>query len=112
MVGFRTYQMFIRIQQEANKLGFSFGYPKHGYDQEMITLYPRASDNPDEAESLPMYTRDASLFTGDLDAVADFLKGVEWARNYDKMLGVSDDKKRDRKEQDYRNRKLAATLRK
>jgi hypothetical protein len=106
MLGFRTYREFIRVHEFANKLGFNFGYPKHGYDQEMITLYPL------DQENLPIFSRDASLFTGDLEAVDNFLRGVEWARNYDRMLGLSDDKKRERKEQDHRNRELANTLKK
>lgn len=66
---------------------------------------------PKDADSLPIYSRDAEVFVGSLTDLQYWLRGVEWARDYDRMIKVSDDKKRDRKEQDLRNRQLLKTLR-
>lgn len=106
MVGFKTYQEFLQVNAECERLGFRMGDPKHRYGEDFISLYPNGQ------EDLPVYSRDASLFTGNLSEVKQFLAGVRWARDYDKMLKVSSDSKRQRKEQDYRNRELANTLKK
>jgi len=53
---------------------------------------------------LPIYSRDAELFIGSIERLEDWLAGVQWARDYDMMLKVSDDKKRDRAEVKERER--------
>ena len=50
------------------------------------------------------------VFVGSIESLDMWLRGVEWARKYDVMLGLSDDKKRQRKEQDERNRQLVRIL--
>ena len=65
---------------------------------------------PKDADSLPIYSRDAEVFVGSLTDLQYWLRGVEWAREYDRMIKISDDKKRARKEQDLRNRQLVKTL--
>jgi hypothetical protein len=47
---------------------------------------------------------------GTLEGLETWLHGVRWAREYDMMLKLSDEKKRARKEQDERNRILLKTL--
>jgi elongation factor P--beta-lysine ligase len=59
---------------------------------------------------LPVYARDAQVFVGTIEQLEVWLRGVEWARQYDMLLRVSDDKKRKRKEQDERNRQLVQRL--
>lgn len=103
-VGFNTYLTLKKIEEQANELGFKFSRPKHGYESDYISLYPKDQD------SLPIYVRDAQLYTGTLGEIEAFLDGIRWARDYDKMLKVSDSKKRERKEQDERNRQLTAIL--
>jgi len=53
---------------------------------------------------LPIYSRDAELFIGSIERLEDWLAGVQWARDYDMMLKVSDDKKRTRAEERERER--------
>jgi len=65
---------------------------------------------PKDADSLPIYSRDAEVFVGSLTDLQYWLRGGEWSRDYDRMMKVTDDKKRARKEQDLRNRQLAKTL--
>lgn len=103
-VGFATYESFKRIEKMANDLGLKFDRPKHhGYEMDTISLYPID-------ECLPLYSRDAQVYTGSLGEVDAWLTGVMWARYYDKMLKVSEEKKRERKEQDYRNQQLVKIL--
>lgn len=93
-----------RAEKKANQLGFIFASTKHGwhgsYGEALIALKPK------DADSLPIYARDAQIFSGTLDDVEYFMMGIDWARKYDLMLKLSDDKKRERKEQDFRNKKL------
>jgi hypothetical protein len=95
-----------RLEGQVNKLGFMFAMPRHHYDSdtERLALVPK------DAESVPIYSRDAEVFSGTLEELAVWLRGVEWARDYDRMLKVSDDDKRARKEQDVRNRHLVQLL--
>jgi hypothetical protein len=104
-VGFNTYREIQKVEELANKLGFKFTYPKHhGADADYFSLVPIDND------ALPIYSRDAQLFTGTLGDVDAWLRGLQWARDYDTMLKVSDSKKRERKEQDARNRRLVEIL--
>lgn len=103
-VGINTYLELMKVEEQAKKIGFKFARGKHNWNDDFISLQP-LDDN-----ALPIYVRDASLFLGDLGQVESFLRGVEWARDYDRMLKVSDSKKRERKEQDERNRRLVAML--
>jgi hypothetical protein len=60
---------------------------------------------------LPIYTRDAELFVGTLEGAAYWMQGVEWARDYDRMvIDKNTDTKRERKEQDERNKQLVRIL--
>jgi hypothetical protein len=59
---------------------------------------------------LPIYSRDAELFVGSLERLEDWLAGVHWAREYDMMLRLSDEKKRTAAEQKEKNRILMRTL--
>jgi hypothetical protein len=65
---------------------------------------------PKDADALPIYNREAELFVGTLEGLETWLHGVRWAREYDMMLKLTDEKKRARKEQDERNRILLKTL--
>ena len=106
MSGYHTILRLRRLEEDVNKLGFMFAYPKHrfGDEQDMVALKPRDSD------AVPIYSRDAEIFCGTLEQLEVWLRGVEWARNYDMLLRVSDEKRRTRKEQDARNRLLIQRL--
>ena len=84
--------------------------PRHGnwggneYDD-------RVAVKPKDADSLPVYTRDAELFTGTLEQLRIWLQGVQWAREYDMMLKLSDEKKRAIKEDAERARQFSAKQR-
>jgi hypothetical protein len=82
-------------------------HSKYGgsYRHDVLALKPK-DDN-----SLPVYTRDAEVFLGTIAELEVWLRGIQWSRQYDRMVfGVKHDKTRERKEQDERNRQLMKTL--
>lgn len=107
-IGYNTILQIRRAEAKANELGFMFAYPKHGWSGSDGT--ERIAIKPKDEDSLPIYAREAQMFSGTLDDIEHFMLGIEWARNYDFMLKVSDTKKRERKEQDVRNKKLVDIL--
>lgn len=106
MSGYHTILRLRRLEEDVNKLGFMFAYPKHrfGDEQDMVALKPRDSD------AVPIYSRDAEIFCGTLEQLEVWLRGVQWARDYDMLLKVSDEKRRARKEQDQRNKLMMQRL--
>ena len=107
MAGWNTIERIRRIERQIDELGFKFAKSEHGAwtdDHGALSLVPK------DATALPIYNRSAELFVGSLERLEDWLAGVRWAREYDRMLNVSDDKKRVRKEQDERNRQMVKLL--
>jgi hypothetical protein len=110
MAGYQAVISLRRLEAEVDKLGFMLCAPKHGnwggneYDD-------RVAVKPKDADSLPIYTRDAELFTGSLEQLRVWLQGVQWAREYDMMLKLSDEKKRALKEDAERARQFSAKQR-
>ena len=107
MSGWNTIQRIRRIEAQVDKLGFKFKQPKHGdweHQEQSLSLVPKDTD------ALPIYSRDAELYIGTLEQPDTWLHGLEWARNYDMMLNLSNDDKRAKAEQKERNRQLMRTL--
>ena len=107
MSGWNTIQRIKRIEEAIDKLGFKFTKSKHTDwtdDHGSLSLIPK------DADALPIYSRDAELFVGSLERLEDWLAGVRWAREYDTMLRLSDEKKRNSAEQKEKNRQLMRTL--
>lgn len=106
MSGYNTVLKIRRLEEKCNQLGFMFCHAKHYHHEfgDVIALKPK------DIDSLPIYSRDAELFIGTLEELEYWVRGVEWAREYDNMLNVSNSKKREDKEQLVRNRKLFSIL--
>ena len=107
MSGWNTIQRIKRIEEEIDKLGFKFAKSKHtdwSEDHGALSLLPKYH------EAIPIYNRDAELFVGSLERLEDWINGVRWAREYDRMLKISTDKAREGAEQKERNRQLMRTL--
>ena len=107
MSGWNTIQRIRNLEKRIDELGFKFAKSKHSdwsEDHGAISLVPKDQD------SLPMFSRDAELFVGSLEALEHWLHGVEWARNYDRMCRISSDDKRSAAEQKERNRQLLRIL--
>jgi hypothetical protein len=109
MSGWNSIQEVRKIEEQVARLGFKFAAPKHagtwmdpGY-QDMVSLMPGE-------ECLPVYNREAEIFTGTLSQVRTWLQGVEWSRNYDDILKLSNDDKRMTAEQKERNRQLMNSI--
>ena len=108
MAGYESLLKMRRIEDRCKVLGFRLGNPRHGGwsglgNDDLVALFPAE-------DALPIYTRDAELFIGSFADLERWLQGVDWARDYYKMLNVVDDKKVARKEQDERNRQLAQLI--
>lgn len=101
MAGFETIKTLRDFEQTCHTLGFEIA--KAAYFRDGIALKP-ADDN------LPHYSRDAELFSGSIEDAIVWLRGIQWARDYDNMLKVSTDKKRSEQEQKERNRQLMKSM--
>jgi hypothetical protein len=107
MTGYNTILKIRRLEERCLKLGFMLCHTKHCQSHEfgdVVALKPK------DIDSLPIYSRDAELFVGTLEELEYWLRGVEWSRQYDEMLKVSNSKKREDKEQLVRNRRLFSIL--
>jgi hypothetical protein len=106
MAGWSIIQKIRSLEEKADRLGMKFAPYRHAnHYSENVALIPK------DSHALPIYCRDAELFAGSLEAAEYFMRGIEWARDYDCMVIAKDmDKKRERKEQDERNRILLRTL--
>lgn len=87
-IGWSEIDRIRRVEENANALGFAFAPSKYRSPSEnRISLIPLA-------ESWPIYTRDAVLFSGNLNEIESWLFGIQHARTYDALLRLSFDKKR------------------
>ena len=106
MSGWNQIQQVRKVEERADKLGLKFAAYRH--DDSFganVALIPKDQD------TLPIYSRDAELFAGTLEGAAYWMQGVEWAREYDRMvIDRKMDAKRARKEQDERNLQLMKML--
>ena len=100
-----TVQKIKRIEAMANKMGFEFSPGRDRYldGGEGIYLVPLG-------DALPHYRRGAEIFSGSVEDIGTWLEGLLWARNYDEMLRVSNEKKRTEREQAERNKQLMKTI--
>lgn len=110
MSGYNAVLSLRRLEAEVDKLGFMLCAPKSGWGSDDYD--DRVAIKPKDADSLPIYSRDAELFTGSLEQLRVWVQGVQWARQYDMMLKLSDEKKRKTKEDHERGRQLIAKLQK
>lgn len=107
MTSWNDIELYKRILDRADKLGFKLtGTDAYGGQDGNIYLRPKDDD------TMPSYTRTASLYNGALEQVNCWLAGVAWAREYDVMIRVANPVKRDRAEQNIRNKQLIELLKK
>lgn len=107
MAGYNTVLELRRLESELDEIGLMLSAPKHGWGSD---IGDRAGVKPKDADSVPIYSRDAEVMVGTLNEIRIWLTGVQWARKYDEMLSLSNTKKRQRKEQDERNRQLVSII--
>jgi len=105
MAGYNAVLELRRLEKAVDELGFMLASPRTGNwgsDGDRVSLKPK------DADSVPIYNRDAEVFTGTLEQLQTWIRGVEWARSYDMMLKLSDEKKRAAKEDQERARQFSA----
>ncbi len=108
MTGSAFLRKFRAIEEQAGSLGFKITAPKHFFDRghDVVALCPK------DADSLPIYSRDAELFVGSIEDLEVWLRGLEWARQYDRMLfGKKHEAARTKREGVERTRQLFNALR-
>jgi hypothetical protein len=110
MTGY-SYVLKIRdIEQELEKLGLMMSYPRNSYSSDVQVA--QVAIKPRDLDSLPIYARDAELFQGTIEELEVWLRGVQWARKYDRMIfGKNHDTNREKKEQNHRNENLILMIR-
>jgi hypothetical protein len=101
MAGFETIKAVHDFEQTCYTLGFEIA--KSTYHRDSIALKPMY-------DCYPHYSRDAELFTGSIEEAILWLRGLQWAREYDDMIRLSTDKKRKDCEQKERNRQLMKSI--
>ena len=109
MAGYNSVLELRRLEADLDRLGLMLCNPKHG-SWSGDDFNDRAGVKPKDTEALPIYARDAELFTGSLEQIKVWLVGIKWARDYDMMLRLSDDKKRSKKEDQYRHARMLRDL--
>jgi hypothetical protein len=105
VAGWQLLKNFRDIEARANKIGLKFGPSKYsGMEFDTIALVPFD-------DHLPIYNREAEIFTGSLQDIDKWLQGATWARNYDDLMKVSNDEKRKTAESKYQQRELLKIIR-
>ena len=89
------------LEETADRLGFYISLHSK-YSGDRLGLY--AKD-----DCLPIYSRDAELYTGSVCELLQFLRGWQSCQTYYTMLGFNK-KKVDRAEQNHRNDDLLRAL--
>ena len=106
MSGYQAVLALRRLEEEVDKLGFMLCAPKSGWGGDDFNNL--VAIKPKDENTLPIYSRDAELFKGTLEELRVWIRGVQWAREYDMMLKLSDGKKRAVKEDAERARQFSA----
>lgn len=106
MSGYKLVLRLRKFEEEIAALGFRMGYSKYSSysDVDQIALFPKDDD------CLPIYSRDAEIFTGTIEQCELWMRGIKWAREYASMLGIKEERQRLRKEDLYRQDQLFRKL--
>lgn len=105
VAGWQLLKDYRDAEERANEIGLKFAPSKYsGYEFDTIALIPLN-------ESLPVYNREAEVMAGTLADINSWLRGVAWARNYDELMKVSSNEKREIAERKYQQRELVKTIR-
>ena len=105
MSGINLIRRLESLREKCCELGFKIVASKH-YTRDhhdVVALIPRDDE-------LPIYSRDAELWVGTLEDLEIWIRGFEWARDYDRMLKACDAKRRASKEELYRQYRLLQIL--
>ena len=105
MSGYKLVLRLRKFEEEIAALGFRMGHSKYGYsDVDQIALFPKDDD------CLPIYSRGAEIFTGTIEQCELWMRGIKWAREYARLLGIKEESQRLRKEDLCRQEQLFRKL--
>lgn len=96
-----AYRAMTRLEEKLSQQGMRLGASR--WDSSSFALFP-------VGDSLPSFSRDEEVFSGNSDEIIGFLSGIEWATRYYQMLGLVSNDVISKKEQAVRNRQLMQTL--
>ena len=94
-------QLLDRVVTTLNKLGYKINPAKYG--QGLIGVYPLEDKNP-------LYSRDAEVYTGTIEQIACWMRGVEHQDGYLKMLKATSDERIKALEEKYIKKKIQQGL--
>jgi hypothetical protein len=107
MSGYNLVRKIKFLEEECDRLGFMMCHARH-YHQEfgdVVALKPK------DADSVPVYSRDAEVFIGTLKELESWIQGLHFARKYDSMIfGTKHDARRVKKEDEFRHGQLLKKL--
>lgn len=84
-----------RLEERLIKLGYKMTPSKYNYNSEYnIGIYPLEDKHP-------LYSRDAEIFRGDVDAIFCWIQGIEQYDGYLRMLKAIDNKRIKKLEDSY-----------
>ena len=94
-------QLLDRVVTTLEKLGYKIKPAKYG--QESVGVYPLEDKNP-------LYSRDAEVYTGTIEQIACWMRGVEHQDGYLKMLKATSDERIKALEEKYIKKKVQQGL--
>ncbi len=105
VAGWQLLKKYRDVEERANEIGLKMGPSRYnGFEFDTIALFPKD-------ECLPIYNREAEVFSGSLQDIDKWIRGVEWSRNYDNLMMSKNDEKRETAERKYQQRELLKTIR-
>jgi hypothetical protein len=91
-------QLLERVVEGLQKLGFKMKPTKYGYGgRTLVGVYPLEDKNP-------LYSRDAEVFTGTMEEIAVWMRGVNSRNDYLTMLKATSEKRIQDLEEKYRKK--------
>lgn len=104
-VGMYTYRRIKDIESKIETLGFKFKTTTYGNPMEYEKFIVITKN-----DQLPVYRNGTEVFIGYLEEIESWVDGIEWARNYDHLLGLKTGLRRERAEKRLKNKKLLETI--
>lgn len=101
-------QLLNKVVDGLSKLGYYVKATKHSYQDKrcLVGVYPLEDKNP-------LYSRDAELFTGTMEEIVCWMRGINHRNEYLSMLKATTEKRiKDLEEKYIKNRLQTAMLHK
>ena len=103
ITGYRDIAEYLQLVDQLTRLGLQLSYPKHGGGERNISIIPLPN-------GVPIYSRDAAIFTGTFEEIRGWVAGVDWRDAYLRNLKLVNSNKIEIAEQSFRNQQLIQTI--